>query len=252
MASGSDAASSSRTSPRSTGWATSRCTRCAASSLAVEEGEFVAIMGASGSGKSTLMNIIGCLDRPTSGALPARRARTCRASTATRSPRCATGRSASSSRASTCSRAPARSRTSSCRCSTRGRTPASATSARHAALGRVGLADRVHHHPNQLSGGQQQRVAIARALVDQPEGHPRRRADRQPRLARPASRSWRCSRSWRDAGITIVLVTHEPDIAAYASRVVVMRDGKLQVGRPPGAAAGGSARPPRRPREAPS
>ena len=183
------------------------------------EGEFVAIMGASGSGKSTLMNILGCLDRPTRGQLPARRAARSRRSTATSSPRSATGRSASCSRASTCSP-----RTSAlenvelpllyagvadARARTRARARRSSAS---------GLGDRIDHHPNQLSGGQQQRVAIARALVNEPQRHPRRRADRQPRLAARASRSWRSSRSSARAGITVVLVTHEPDIAALRRR----------------------------------
>ena len=122
---------------------------------------------------------------------PARRAAaTCstgdevsRARPRTRSRRSATGRSASSSRASTCCRARARSRTSSCRCSTRASPRASATAAPTEALRASGSATAVGHHPNQLSGGQQQRVAIARALVNEPAAHPRRRADRQPRLA---------------------------------------------------------------------
>ena len=136
--------------------------------LAIDAGEFVAIMGASGSGKSTLMNILGCLDRPTAGST-GWTGTTISQADSRRAGRSATGRSASCSRASTCCRARARSRTSSCRCSTPACRGASATTRAREALERVGLGERLDHHPNQLSGGQQQRVAIARALVTQPK-----------------------------------------------------------------------------------
>ena len=94
----------------------------------------------------------------------------------------------------------------------------------------MGLGDRMHHRPNELSGGQRQRVAIARALVNQPQHPAGRRADRQPRLRPPARRSWRSSTSSTDAGHTIVLVTHEPDIAAHARRQVHLKDGRVGAG----------------------
>ena len=155
---------------RSTAWATPTCTRSTASSIAIDEGEFVAVMGPSGSGKSTFMNLLGCLDVPTSGSYRLDGAGRRRASTPTRSPRCATARSASCSSSSTCCRARPRSRTSSCRCSM----PASRAQERHEralrAARRASASPTARdHQPAQLSGGQQQRVAIARALVNEPE-----------------------------------------------------------------------------------
>ncbi|HQT95625.1 MAG: macrolide ABC transporter ATP-binding protein [Deltaproteobacteria bacterium 21-66-5] len=195
-------------------------------SFAVAEGEFVAIMGASGSGKSTLMNIIGCLDRPTSGryllagedvsgldrdALAEKRSRTL---------------------GFVFQNFNLLSRTSAIEnvelpllyagAHTRERHERA-----HAALERVGLAERIHHHPNQMSGGQQQRVAIARALVSNPKvilaDEPTGNLDSVTSVEVMA-----LFQELRDSGITVVLVTHEPDIARYAARVVVMKDGKLQ------------------------
>jgi putative ABC transport system ATP-binding protein len=94
------------------------------------------------------------------------------------------------------------------------------------ALARVGLSNRVHHHPNQLSGGQQQRVAIARAIVNDPKvilaDEPTGALDSRTSVDVMAI----FQGLWR-AGITVVLVTHEPDVAEYASRVVQMRDGRV-------------------------
>jgi putative ABC transport system ATP-binding protein len=94
------------------------------------------------------------------------------------------------------------------------------------ALERVGLGDRLHHHPNQMSGGQQQRVAIARALVSGPRvilaDEPTGNLD-----SRTSIEIMALFQELGTAGITVVLVTHEPDVAAYAARVVVMRDGRV-------------------------
>jgi putative ABC transport system ATP-binding protein len=95
------------------------------------------------------------------------------------------------------------------------------------ALGRVGLGDRTHHHPNQLSGGQQQRVAIARALVNRPRlllaDEPTGNLD-----SRTSVEVMALLQDLGHAGITVLLVTHEPDIAEYASRVIVMKDGRVR------------------------
>ena len=194
-------------------------------SLAIEPGEFVAIMGSSGSGKSTLMNILGCLDRPTDG----------------------TYRLASRevSGMSKVELAEIRSQVLGFvfqNFNLLSRTSAlenvelpllyqrirSAERHRRAkrALERVGLGARMDHHPNQLSGGQQQRVAIARALVGEPKvilaDEPTGNLDSKTSVE-VMSLFQELGRS----GITIVLVTHEPDVAEYASRVVVVRDGHI-------------------------
>jgi putative ABC transport system ATP-binding protein len=193
--------------------------------LAIERGEFVAIMGPSGSGKSTLMNVVGCLDGPTSGSY-----------------RLAGQEVAGLSRSEL---ATVRNRVLGFVFQSFNLLPR--TSARENvelpllyggvkgrerrgragdALASVGLATRLHHVPSQLSGGQQQRVAIARALVTDPQvllaDEPTGNLDTATSVAIMALFQ-RLSR----AGITIVLVTHEPDIAAYASRVLVIRDGRV-------------------------
>ncbi len=194
-------------------------------SLSVDDGEFVAIMGASGSGKSTLMNILGCLDRPSRGSF--------RLAVA---PVSALGPD---------ELARIRNRTIGFvfqSFNLLSRTSALenvelpllysgvGTAERHArareALGRVGLCDRADHHPNQMSGGQQQRVAVARAIVNRPRvilaDEPTGNLD-----SRTSVDVMALFQELGRSGITIVLVTHEPDIAEYASRVVVMRDGHI-------------------------
>jgi putative ABC transport system ATP-binding protein len=195
-------------------------------SFAVEARDFVAVMGSSGSGKSTLMNIIGCLDRPTGGSYHL------------------DGREVS--RLDRRELAQVRNRTlgfvfQSFNLLSRtsalenvelpliyGGTPGRERHRRASrALERVGLAQRMDHHPNQMSGGQQQRVAIARALVAEPRlivaDEPTGNLDSRTSLEIMA-----LFQELGAAGITVLLVTHEPDIAAYASRVVSMRDGSIR------------------------
>jgi putative ABC transport system ATP-binding protein len=194
-------------------------------SLQVHEGEFLAVMGASGSGKSTLMNIVGCLDRPTSGTYVL------------------AGRNVSGMSRGELARTRNHvlgfvfqqfnllARTSAMENVELPLEYAGVGSAQRrkkatAALGRVGLANRLTHNPNQLSGGQQQRVAIARALVNDPKvilaDEPTGALDSRTSVDVMAL----FQELWR-SGITIVLVTHEADVAAFASRVIVMRDGRV-------------------------
>ncbi|HWS55188.1 MAG TPA: ABC transporter ATP-binding protein [Pyrinomonadaceae bacterium] len=196
-------------------------------SLDINEGEFVAIMGTSGSGKSTMMNIVGCLDRPSKGRYVL------------------DGQDVSA--LSKDERADIRSRKLGF--VFQGFNLLSRTSALEnvelpmlyagveaaerkrravAALHSVGLAGREQNHPNQLSGGQQQRVAIARALVNDPTlilaDEPTGALD--SRTSVEVMEIFQCLN--RERGITLVLVTHEPDIAAYADRIVVFKDGRIK------------------------
>ncbi len=196
-------------------------------SLTIREGEFVAIMGASGSGKSTTMNIIGCLDRPTRGQY------------------ILAGEDVSGM--SKDERADIRcqkigfvfqgfnllSRTSALENVELPMLYAGVESTQRnqralEALAAVGLAGREQNHPNQLSGGQQQRVAVARALVNNPAlilaDEPTGNLDSRTSVEVMEI----FQRLNRERGITLVLVTHEPDIADYAQRVVVFKDGKIK------------------------
>ncbi|MEO8215896.1 MAG: ABC transporter ATP-binding protein [Acidobacteriota bacterium] len=199
--------------------------------LTVKKGELIAVMGASGSGKSTLMNLLGCLDTPTSGTylLDGIRVE-------------GLGKN---------ELADIRNqklgfvfqgfnllpRTSAVenvelpllydRSGKHQDTRALAVSA----LKRVGLGDRLDHHPNELSGGQQQRVAIARALVTSPAlvlaDEPTGNLD-----SRTSVEVMSVFQELNEQGITVLIVTHEPDIAAYAKRIVEVRDGRIRRDEP--------------------
>jgi len=198
--------------------------------ITIRKNEFVAVMGPSGSGKSTFMNLVGCLDRPTSGSflldgvdVPSLN-RTQLADLRNHKlgfifqgfnllprmnaldnvmlPMVYAG------------------------------VPGSVRRQRgHAALDAVGLEDRAHHRPNELSGGQQQRVAIARALVNAPSlilaDEPTGNLD-----SRTSVEIMAILQRLNRAGATIVLVTHEPDIATFSSRTVVFKDGALLSDQP--------------------
>jgi putative ABC transport system ATP-binding protein len=202
-------------------------------SLSIERGEFVAIMGASGSGKSTLMNILGCLDRPTSGSY---RLEGEEVGTLDRD-RLAELRNGTLGFVFQSFNL--LSRTSALENVELPLLYSHVTSAERrrraeAALARVNLAERKHHHPNQLSGGQQQRVAIARALVGEPRiilaDEPTGNLDSRTSVEVMALLQELVLRQAQDerGGMTVVLVTHEPDIAAYAGRVIEMRDGRVR------------------------
>jgi len=196
-------------------------------SLEIDRGEYVAIMGPSGSGKSTLMNILGCLDKPTDGIYKLD------GISVGELGRDELAEIRGSKIGFVFQQFNLLARTSAIENVELPllytNTPARERRARAmAALHAVGLAGREEHHPSQLSGGQQQRVAIARALVNTP----RIILADEPTGALDSRTSVEImsifQRLNREAGITMIVVTHEPDIAAYASRSVHFRDGQLQ------------------------
>jgi putative ABC transport system ATP-binding protein len=194
-------------------------------SLEIHQGEFVALMGASGSGKSTLMNILGCLDRPSTGhyildgddvsALDRDRLADIRNrkigfvfQNFNLLPRTSARENVELPLLYAADRL----------------TNAQLREKADRVLASVGLAGREDHHPSQLSGGQQQRVAIARALINDPEvvlaDEPTGNLD-----SGTSVEIMQMLQQLNDSGITIVMVTHERDIAQYARRNVIMRDG---------------------------
>jgi putative ABC transport system ATP-binding protein len=194
-------------------------------SLEIRRAEFVALMGASGSGKSTLMNILGCLDRPTSGRYMLDGADV----SGLDRDRLADIRNRKIGfvfqNFNLLSRTSARENVElPLVYSEEHLTNAQLREKADLVLGSVGLAGREDHHPSQLSGGQQQRVAIARALINDPEvvlaDEPTGNLD-----SRTSIEIMGIFQQLNERGITIVMVTHEQDIAAYAQRNVVMRDG---------------------------
>jgi len=194
-------------------------------SVDIDKGEFVAVMGPSGSGKSTFMNVIGCLDRPSAGQYAL------------------DGRNVADLAADEL--AAVRNRSIGFvfqQFNLLARTPAvenvelplvyagvgkkERTEKARRMLERVGLSDRTDHHPAQLSGGQQQRVAIARALVTEPllilADEPTGALDSKTSLEIMA-----LFQALNRQGMTVVLVTHEPDVARFARRILAFRDGQV-------------------------
>jgi putative ABC transport system ATP-binding protein len=198
-------------------------------SLRVDEGEFVAVMGSSGSGKSTLMNIVGCLDRPTSGTY------TLAGQNVSYLSRGQLAETRNHFLGFVFQQFNLLARTSAIENVELPLVYAGLGSRERrkrafAALEKVGLSNRIEHNPNQLSGGQQQRVAIARAIVNRPKVI---LAD-EPTGALDSRTSVEVMAVFQDlwrTGITIVLVTHEQDVAEFASRVVMMRDGHVLTDR---------------------
>lgn len=203
----------------------------AGASLTIRHGEFVAIMGASGSGKSTCMNVLGCLDQPTSGAYLFAGVDVARLDAHQQA---LLRRHYLGFIFQSFYLLPRTSALENVELPLMYRRVPSGERRRRAmrALAEVGLLDRAMHTPAELSGGQQQRVAIARALVtgpkmilaDEPTGN-LDSARKQEILALLSA----CS---RERGITVVMVTHEPDMAEFADRVLVFADGRVSEERP--------------------
>jgi len=194
--------------------------------LAIAEGEFVAVMGPSGSGKSTCMNILGCLDAPTTGSF---RFRDVEVTALTRRERALLRRFWLGFVFQGYNLLPRTSAIENVELPLmyRGSPPAERTALAHRALADVGLTGWEQHTPAELSGGQQQRVAIARAMVT----HPALLLADEPTGNLDSARSLEVMdllvRFNRERGVTIVMVTHEPEMAAYARRTVRFVDGHV-------------------------
>jgi putative ABC transport system ATP-binding protein len=196
-------------------------------SIEIKRGEFVALMGASGSGKSTLMNILGCLDRPTTGHYVLDGADV---SGLDRDQLADIRNSKIGFVFQNFNLLPRTSARENVELplvySAQRLTHAELRERADRILASVGLAGREDHPPSQLSGGQQQRVAIARALINEPEvllaDEPTGNLDSQTSIEIMA-----IFQQLNERGITVIMVTHEPDIAAYAKRNVMMRDGVI-------------------------
>jgi putative ABC transport system ATP-binding protein len=195
-------------------------------SLEIQRGEFVAIMGASGSGKSTFMNILGCLDKPSSGRYLLEDTDVSRhdkkALALIRNQKIGFVFQGFNLLARTTALENTQLPTLYTKIDKAEREKRASE-----ALALVGLAERAQHYPSQMSGGQQQRVAIARALVNRPSillaDEPTGNLD-----SRTSVEIMQILQDLNDKGLTIVLVTHELDIAQFARRVLVFRDGKIR------------------------
>ena len=196
------------------------------SNLTIDQGDFVAIMGSSGSGKSTLMNILGCLDQPTKGHY---RLNGIEVGDLKPDQLAEIRNKQIGFVFQSFNLIPRTSALENAQLPLfyRGLSLKEQRTQAIAALRRVGLQGREHHHPTQLSGGQQQRVAIARALVtspslllaDEPTGNLDTQSSQEIMKILETLN--------RDEGITIILVTHEVDLAAYAAREIVIKDGQI-------------------------
>ena len=199
-------------------------------SLDIQRGEFVAIMGASGSGKSTFMNLLGCLDRPTSGRYLLEGTDVSRhdkrALALIRNQKLGFVFQGFNLLARTTALENTELPTLYSKIERAERSRRAAE-----ALAMVGLADRAHHFPSQMSGGQQQRVAIARALVNRPPillaDEPTGNLDSHTSIE-----IMEIFQNLNDKGLTIVLVTHEHDISQFAKRVLIFRDGRIRKDEP--------------------
>jgi putative ABC transport system ATP-binding protein len=195
-------------------------------SLEIQRGEFVAIMGASGSGKSTFMNMLGCLDRPSSGRYLLEGIDVSehdkKALALIRNQKIGFVFQGFNLLARTTALENTELPALYTKISKGEREKRAAE-----ALDMVGLASRAHHYPSQMSGGQQQRVAIARALVNRP---PMLLADEPTGNldSRTSVEIMEIFQNLNEKGLTIVLVTHEHDIAQFAKRVLIFRDGKIR------------------------